>query len=365
MVRGCTLLAFATNFHVLVGGWATIVAVGSLMITSNQTIRMHTLKLAPLYLIVSLPGLVTTYNAVFGETIVYPELAELKPSLISLQANYLQVFHRLRYHLDPATITWQAYGLYLFFFLATGSTLICSSYLNHKSRTWKYRFLAVALVLGALLVLTGVLLGARTGSALEMPFLKWRVALLKFYWFRFADILIALCFASFLSIIILRLWESVYPLSKGSYKMPVYGGVLLLLITLWLPPHPGHEMTNNALHDWKTLGGYVQKMEDENSVFITPMNSWAFAWYFQRNEYVIFKNCPQDSASMVEWNRRLQVLTRFRAKADSDNTYSPHEIQQLSELTGADYLIVENTIAVEKQAPLKTIGMYSLYKLPE
>ena len=57
-------------------------------------------------------------------------------------------------------------------------------------------------------------------------------------------------------------------------------------------------------------------------------DNWSLRWYAERPEYFHFKDCPQDAASIVEWNRRSWVIYQWKLRVFSDGLVSLEELSQ-------------------------------------
>jgi hypothetical protein len=94
----------------------------------------------------------------------------------------------------------------------------------------------------------------------------------------------------------------------------------------------------------------------------SPTNGWAFKWFARRAEYVAFKDCPQDAAGIVEWNRRLNFLQHWYETRYDDQFYSRAELRDLQKKTGITHLLVDRLGPMDLD-PIYHNGTFKVYDL--
>jgi len=121
----------------------------------------------------------------------------------------------------------------------------------------------------------------------------------------------------------------------------VLGG--LIAATLWrggsLAQSERYQASQDA--DWIDACHWIRDRTPVGSVFQTPHFRWTFKWYAERPEYATFKDCPQDPPSIVEWNHRLQLLTKRFQTGFADGVYTWEELQALRHETGITHIITD------------------------
>ena len=178
IVVPAALSGAAISFHPLVGLWhvmAMIVAEIFLLMPRRQAGRVFRLRAMVVSFIVLLacaaPGLGPALEL----------LRQAKPR-DAFAANYIQVFYRLKHHLDPMDFGWThfaSYGLLASLWLAAMVWLIRQRRLSEKDRWWVGYVLAAALF-----AVGGLLAGLGPRPAELMAGYQWRMVLLKFYPFQ-------------------------------------------------------------------------------------------------------------------------------------------------------------------------------------
>lgn len=75
----------------------------------------------------------------------------------------------------------------------------------------------------------------------------------------------------------------------------------------------------------------------------------------------MWKDCPQDAASLVEWKRRLDVISGWRTR-HHDSGFDAAAIRELADLTGLEYVLAWNDDPYEIP-PLFRNAAFSVYRL--
>ena len=139
-------------------------------------------------------------------------------------------------------------------------------------------------------------------------------SLLRYYWFRMADILVPLGVA--LEVIRgLALLESIC--GPGGTVGPARGDAAWPRST-WggrrraaaanLRPQADNRITNLAA--WREICDWAAANTPPDAVFLTPRDTQSFHWYAGRSEVVGYKDIPQDAVGIVEWWRRVGDIYR-------------------------------------------------------
>ena len=109
---------------------------------------------------------------------------------------------------------------------------------------------------------------------------------------------------------------------------------------------------------------WIESQTPRDSLLVTPRESTDFKWYAQRAEFVNRKDCPQNAAGIVEWNRRLWLLQAWRQDSlETNDDYSSEDLRELNRLTSAEYLLTHQ-ISPVATSPTHVVGKYRLYQLP-
>lgn len=358
-LRAVVWFGLAITWHPLVGGWALLAAVSAVLagqclgwfravpVTDTAIQRRLPLRIWLLRLVVA--GGLLALTAAPG---LWPAFGLLQLPVagdVRYAGTYLQVYYRLKHHLDPMEFLATGY-LYAGCVLALLGVLYASSAAVRKRLAGLAPIFLVALVIA----LAGLALGAGPRPPATMPGYVWRAGLLKFYPFRLFDGLLPVMAA--------------LGLSAASYSWPAVrkNGLIVFAIAgfAWTQWHSLiAPATRDRSPEWLKACRWIREQAPAEAVFETPHWSGTFKWYAQRAEYVSFKDCPQDLAGIVEWNRRLLWLKRWYEEQYADEVYSRAELTELRSATGITHIVTDR-IATYELEPLITLGPYRIFEIP-
>ena len=292
------LLGLGAAFHVLVGGWSVICA-AIVWILEPRASRPTFATLVPSLLLGGilalpgvLPGLLLTTNV---------------PADIREEANQIYVFERLPHHLAPhrlptveIIIRFRRFGLLLlgFFFLRRFRPQSEVAENLRLTRIQRFAWASVAICLVGL---------TWEFATINHPALS--ASLLKYYWFRMADIAVPLAVALSLG----ALMESV---SRERHRFAVAIVTLSVAIPGFLLLKSSGERwarvneieTYEARHSygWQDACAWAREHTAPESLFLIPRRGYDFKWYAERPVFFTWKDVPQDAASLVIWWERYQ-----------------------------------------------------------
>ena len=356
-VRAALWAGFSVSWHPVVGMWGSLACLGaglclksrvarrvseeeprdSLAYASGDNPRVTTSISEKwsygVWLLAALPGLVPGILM----------LGTADPEL-SAEASRIQVTIRLGHHLDPQQFhasSWILTGVELL-----GLVIAVSGLLRRSDSAWRSftGILGVALVIA----LVGVAIGCGP---------RW-YGLMKFYPFRLFDGLLPLA----VGFALVAVAQSI---AAWSLRRTVMAGALAFVAALLLPSQDRRPpaFTDAELGDWKALCRWISQATPRDSLFVTPRYSYAFKWYGDRAEYVSNKDMPQDAASLVEWQRRREWISAFRARAWSSGYARPF-LDELHETTGAEFLVAAKNV-VRSRKPVYANEHFAVYALDE
>jgi uncharacterized protein DUF6798 len=386
IIRAGALAGLALSFHPVVGAWGVLAFAGASLgkcgiriaesgMKKPSASRFHSALLALLLLaLLALPGLIP----------VLVVLLEPAPAATKYSATYLQVYYRLAHHLDPMLFPLRAYAGYtvllvLWVFLSRGENPSPVRRLFHRIVGWSVLF-----------AFAGLLIGWGPRPPNRMPYFAERMHLLKFYPFRLADVLVPLA----VSIAALRWWErsggivdqteddrggdavsdaeprgSRPPLrNKKQGLTPAIATCALLFVLALARAHSiveTNRYSGEFRADWIDACRWIDKNLPVDALVQAPHNGWAFKWFAGRAEYVAFKDCPQNAAGIVEWNRRLLFLKKWYEDQYVDHFYSANELRSLRRETGITHLLTDRLGPLELEPVYRneTFQVYDLSSL--
>lgn len=363
--RAWLLLGAASAFHVLVGGWAAVAA-GIAWLGAGRgrvALRATWPGLAGGFLL-ALPGLLPSLRLTWG----------VDAALVR-EANRIYVCERLAHHLDftafaPAFCVrfaaLAAFALWLLWMLPQSAAVV-------RLR----RFCLGTLAIGAC--------GAVLSFALAgLP--DARAAVLRFYWFRTADVVVpaaaSLAVAAWAAE---RLggcsrWRGAWLAGAAALAAVHVGGYALMRPLPAVPRgfRAGEERWKGEagrLADylaWRKACAWIADPAHvpPDARFLTPRLGQTFKWYAGRSEVATWKDIPQDAASIVAWWERLREVYGtgsdepgrrwVRSLADR----KPAELAELGHKYEARYLLVES----KPRLPMEVVyrnERWAVYRLPK
>ncbi len=323
-------------WHPLVGGWTIVAGLGAALLDGQ--VRRQWKTMLPWIvggLVLALPGFLAASPAVLAQ--VSPEEArQAARILVYERLPHHLVFHRFRYA-DMAALGTLA------------AAVLGWSYWLSRYQVPNRRLAAFT---------TGAVMIAVAGIAIDQSLL-WNLdlaaQLLKFYWYRLADVMVPVTAALLIAqgYALLRL--------RDRRRAEYYLIVVLLLPTLVLGWKVGRQLSDVRpraerafdswandqagrlrLHrNWLAVCRFVREHTPEDALFLTPFYQQSFKWHAQRAEVVNWKDFPQDANSILEWYRRVMDIFPNNT-ARSDITYwRDEEIVEKMRRYGAEYLVLQ------------------------
>uniref|UniRef100_A0A7C2NUJ0 DUF6798 domain-containing protein n=1 Tax=Schlesneria paludicola TaxID=360056 RepID=A0A7C2NUJ0_9PLAN len=331
-------------FHPVVGLWTLLAVIGAWLARRDgfwRSIRLRPTAVGVAVLVLTaLPGMIPVVQLL---------TAAVDPTT-RYTGTYLQVFHRLGHHLDPMQFPRSAYVCYL------GLLMLWLIGVIVGPRTTQWRWLHRAVLWAVIFAVVGVLVGWGPRPPNLLPGYEWRMHLLKFYPFRLADALLPMAVA----------WLATWTLSAGFVprRGMVMLGVLVVAATLWRGFRLAQAERYRASQEagWLDACRWMREHAPRDAVVHTPHFRWTFKWYAERAEYATFKDCPQDVAGIVEWNRRLLLLTRRFQEGFADGVYTWEELQALRAETGITHIVTDRLGPMDFP-PVYQNGSFRVYDL--
>lgn len=349
-------VGLAISFHPVVGLWGLLAFLGAAAIeTLTCVIRTRsipqpatvtncmmgdldrgTIMLSAMILILlSLPGLVPVIEL----------LREPVSDEIRYQGGYIQVFFRLAHHLDPMMFPMRAYVGYAALLLFW----LCSFFWGGRTKpqaAWD-RFVAWSVVFAVV----GIAVGYGPRPPGQMSYFAERMNLLKFYPFRLADLLVPFAVAVSLTCVLERGFLNAPLIRQSPTRFSCSGAILLCVYLASLGrAYSVSDSNRYSLEDrtdWLDVCHWIDAHLPQDAIVQSPGNSWAFKWFARRAEYVAFKDCPQNAAGIVEWNRRLNYMKQWYVKNYDDEVYTADDLRELKAQTGITHLLVDRIGEIE------------------
>jgi hypothetical protein len=366
-------LGGAVSFHPIVGGWGlicgAIAEAATWLLQRRRKPRAFRVYLVPalVFLVCALPGLIPAAFTLVGST---PRDAA--------RATYIQVFIRLRHHLDPTQFPLGCYAVYAVLlaewlalrFLTAPRRDEPSSPLAPREDA--HRWFTAFVLAAAAVAIAGVAIGWHAGDAWTMPLRDLRGTLLKFYPFRLADVFIPLALSFALARLVAPR-RSLPPAGGGiaSTDAPPPRLVPSLLLTILAftasltipsPDRNPSRLSPAEFAAWTDVARWIREHTPADALIVSPSGHWGFKWFADRAEYVNYKDAPQDTPSLLEWERRLDVLKDWWESSPT-GFYSTADLRTLGKKTGAAYFVTRRGATRFAARPLYDNGVYRVYRL--
>jgi len=398
-------LGIATAFHPLVGGWAGLTILGAWCCLGRQQ--------APLA--GQWPQL--TIAAALAMVGLVPAVAMIGGPSRSGEIVVAQIhaFFRLAHHQSPRLFHWHQHVAGAISLAILGGITL-ALYGQSSQRLKAVRLAqqpsveaagssAASVSSGSLMVVAWCSVGLCLCGVLIDTLGVWirpdvAAGLLRFYWFRWADVIVPLAWVIGAWHLALSCMPSYYgrhaSLSAAAGTSPANwlpaAGLSLLTVGMmawqisgnWHSPIAPADRTilmadssdkasgPEVVDDWIAACNWIAANTPSDALFLTPRAQQTFKWYAARAEVVTFKDVPQDSQSLLEWYDRIGRCAPPRAPDGKPLGWTTPQIKRLHARYGFDYLLVDRRIQtapplLEIVYPLGTEQnrTYAIFKLPK
>lgn len=339
--RAGACLGLAISFHPLVGGWGAIAGTFAILVRCrriarelpecNRHVRLVFQPLAVCGLL-ALPGLIPALGMLAAAPSA--EVAEL--------ANEIQVLDRLDHHLDPKKFPMQAYAAHGWLLAAW----LAARWFVPFARAERFFF---PFVLGTVLIaFAGLTVGLGP---------RW-LGVMKYYPFRLFDLFLPLAGATLL----VELLSATR--ARRALGAALSAAALLFAVTQpSVGQNPGGFSKREYWIEFVEACRWIDANTPADAMFLTPRFNFGFKWYAQRAEFASYKDCPQDAANLVEWKRRLDLVSDWRAK-HFDAGFDSAAVAELQQATGVDFILAWKSATMDPYAmsPVFRNGSFAVYR---
>ncbi|GAB5407066.1 MAG: hypothetical protein Aurels2KO_52970 [Aureliella sp.] len=337
-------LAIAVAWHPLAGGWAGMsVGIYWLCMPSLKTRIAQQWPAFLLAIAIGLIGVVPAALGLAGENLVG-----------KVVASQVHVYFRLPHHLCPQSFPPTrhiAAGLSLLGFVVATVVyyMTKSARPDQQSSSYPARLFWIASIsVGFAMV------GLAIDLLLSKQYPSTASSLLRFYWFRWADVAVPLA-----GVTLFWLWvtsDSATTWYKATPVIVVVGVASVIhlqsvaekkipaadkLVTESVGPLP---VASDRYLDWLAVCAWIKENTPTDSLWLTPKYQQSFKWHAQRAEVVCWKDVPQDNASVHEWYRRINDCEPRKTASGQLRGWTEEEIVQLAEKYEFEWILLDRTV---------------------
>jgi hypothetical protein len=388
----------ASAFHVLTGGWITLASLLSYLCLARPgpsqgvTSDSKTSPLAresPFRLLVglclggclALPGLLPALLLNRGVDIATAERGAM-----------IYVYQRLAHHLSPmhfAAERWYHFAGLLLLVAATWQLHRSVRQGDASKPDQPLPQPPLRLPQPFLWIVAWVSIFALAGIAIDLGLsswaTNWSACLLRYYWFRWNDVIWPMLLVGLAAQLCAR-WTfpqaaiGWLPSMLLATLLAVPGIAILVERNLatrrsQLPPadHASlvfrHESTaaqQQVYQDWLDACYWIRANTPANALCLTPRFQQTFKWYAQRAEIASWKDAPQDTLHLIEWERRMLEIYP-RDEAGYGIPMSDEHLRAMYRRYRMQYVVVDRRF--QSSPPLLPLiysnDTYAVFEFPE
>ena len=370
-------LGAATALHPIVGGWGLVALVMSScggFLTNRSNGDSGGPLAAPKNALLA-SGLLVAVGLLLAAAGVVPALGLSAGADAAMRAAAakIHVVERLSHHLLLRTfadgmVARHLLAILLWWFVRGRRP--AASPMEQAARTRVDRFILASLVIS----LAGVAI-----SLLEPFAANAAYSLLRFYWFRLADVLVPFGLATAAAAVLMN--DSALGVLLPA-RPAVTRAVVAVLLCLdlayesrhWpLPGRTGLMARSDTKVDaaaWRNICEWVAANTPADACFLTPRGAASFTWWTGRREVVGWKNSPQDARSLVEWRQRfVDCFSRDGSFANMERSTAAlgaERLRRAAEQYGATHAIIPLDVPGVDSLPFERLNAnrgYAVYRL--
>ena len=138
----------------------------------------------------------------------------------------------------------------------------------------------------------------------------------------------------------------------------------MCVVGLNVRPSAPSAYSTKSFAEWKVACQWLSENTAEDCLIWGPRESFGLKWFANRAEYICFKDCHQDAAGIVEWNRRLWKIFYWSEAAYSDQMFDDSDLRALRKLTNVDYVMTRQLGPFESE-PVYQNSIWRIYEVPQ
>ena len=124
-----------------------------------------------------------------------------------------------------------------------------------------------------------------------------------------------------------------------------------------------HAADTDRYVDWLAVCQWIRENTPPDSLWLTPKYQQSFKWHAERAEVVCWKDVPQDNAAVIEWYHRIQRCAPPRDRWGQIRSWTTDELLDLAAIYGFRWVLLDRSYqssppALEIKYPLIEQGQY-------
>ena len=171
--------------------------------------------------------------------------------------------------------------------------------------------------------------------------------------------------AQWIALAILLAMISVHVQSNFERRIPAADDSLMKAPVL-------REIETDRFVDWRAACEWIRQNSPADSLWFTPEYQQTFKWYAGRAEVVCWKDVPQDNASVRAWYERLVHCRQPRNAAGERIDWNCDQILELAKEYGFRWVLIDRRLQrtplekFEIMYPIKTENKsFAVFRIPE
>ncbi|MEQ8210514.1 MAG: DUF6798 domain-containing protein [Lacipirellulaceae bacterium] len=359
-------LGLASAFHPLVGGWAVL---GSwfVLATIDKSDRPNA-RSAALGLIVggllAVPGLLFTLTLNFGTS-----------SEVRAEAAEIYVFERLPHHLAPLELkpSELAKKAMRFSWLMAAMLVVWLAG-RRQSENWdgeEQRHDGLRRLIMFAVFSVGASIVGLAFERLLVGNREFAAQVLRYYWFRQADVAVPLAVATGVGLLTLQLSQGSRSWLSGLLVFAAICGSCAHLggtaLARWKTKTPPAIKKMKSTEDWRDACSWIRENTPERAIFLVDRHAQSFKWYAHRGDVANWKDIPQDAKGIVDWFDRCQKLYAPDRRGRTVSVLAKQRSQTLID-TATEYDATHLLTRKKPTLPFTVLHeneTYAVYKLPK
>lgn len=354
--RAWIWLAAAVAWHPVVGGWAGLsVGIVWLIMPNLRTRFSEQFLYLCAAVAIGLVGVVPAATGISGPN-----------QVDKVVASQIHVYMRLPHHLSPRLFAFERHVAAIASLTVLAVTTIGYLLVVGKRVKESNDYADSIKGMKFLLSLTWLAVGfALIGLLIDVFLSPYRPStassLLRFYWFRWADVAVPLAVTMALFQLTRYTGNAASAGSKLGATSVILAGILAAGFQVqanWKNSTPAADVLvvsstgprvvqSDRYTDWLAVCDWIRNNTPEDSLWLTPKYQQSFKWYAHRAEVVCWKDVPQDNQSVHQWYERILACEPPRNSEGRIRQWTGDELLTIARKYDSPWILLDKTVQIE------------------